>query len=71
LRTIAVFRFILPEKSISICGGREVNLRDRQSWIFYAGANGMMIGGYLTTSARSVEQDLAMISDLGLVPGRY
>ena len=66
LRTIAVFRFILPGKDLQLCGGREVNLRDLQSWIFYAGANGMMIGGYLTTNGRSVEQDLKMIEDLGL-----
>jgi biotin synthase len=66
LRTIAVFRLILPDKDISICGGREKNLRDLQSWIFYAGANGMMAGGYLTTPGRSVEQDLQMIKDLGL-----
>lgn len=67
LRIIALFRFILPDKSISVCGGREVNLRDLQSWIFDAGANGMMTGGYLTTDGRSNEQDLAMIADLGLV----
>lgn len=66
LRIIALFRFILPNKSISICGGREVNLRDMQSWIFEAGANGMMTGGYLTTEGRTVEQDLDMISDLGM-----
>jgi biotin synthase len=66
LRTIAVFRFLLPAKDISVCGGREINLHDIQSWIFYAGASGMMIGGYLTTAGRSVEQDLQMIRDLGL-----
>jgi biotin synthase-like enzyme len=30
-----------------------------------AGANGMIIGGYLTTKGRSVEQDLQMERDLG------
>ncbi len=65
LKIIAIFRLILPEKDIVICGGREVNLRDMQSMIFYAGANGMMTGGYLTTSGRPVEDDLRMIHDLG------
>ena len=37
-----------------------------QSWIFIAGANGMMIGNYLTTDGRNAEIDLQMISDLGL-----
>jgi biotin synthase len=66
LRTLAIFRFILPDKDISVCGGRETNLRDMQSWIFYAGANGMMVGSYLTTQGRPVEQDRQMIKDLGL-----
>jgi len=66
LKIIAMFRLIMPEKDIVICGGREVNLRDMQSMIFYAGANGMMIGGYLTTSGRAIEDDLRMIHDLGL-----
>jgi len=29
-------------------GAGKVNLRDLQSWIFFAGANGMMTGDYLT-----------------------
>lgn len=66
LRIISIFRFILPSKDISVCGGREINLGDLQSWIFNAGANGMMIGGYLTTQGRPIEQDLKMIQDLGL-----
>ena len=48
-----------------VCGGREVNLRELQSMIFFAGANGMMIGGYLTTSGRDYGDDLKMIEDLG------
>ncbi|WP_136513480.1 biotin synthase BioB [Geomonas edaphica] len=66
LKTIAVYRLILPEKRITICGGREKNLRDLQSWIFFAGANGTMIGNYLTTLGRNVDTDLTMFSDLGL-----
>jgi len=46
-----------------------VNLRDLQSWIFYAGANGMMTGGYLTTTGRSPDEDRRMIDDLGLEVG--
>ncbi|MDI6756726.1 MAG: biotin synthase BioB [Endomicrobiia bacterium] len=66
LGLIAAFRFILPDKDISVCGGREVNLRDLQSWIFFAGANGMMTGGYLTTPGRSSDEDKKMLADLGL-----
>ena len=67
LKVIALYRFILPDKDIKICGGREKNLRDLQSLIFMAGANGMLMGGYLTMSGRSVEQDLQMLRDLELI----
>ena len=30
-----------------------------------AGANGMIIGGYLTTTGRSLDEDLAMIRQAG------
>lgn len=66
LKTIAVYRLILPGKRITVCGGREKNLRDLQSWIFFAGANGTMIGNYLTTLGRNVDTDLTMFGDLGL-----
>ena len=66
LKIIAVYRFILPEKEIKVAGGREENLRDVQSWMFYAGANSTMIGDYLTTSGKLPEDDLQMIKDLGL-----
>ncbi|MBM3214756.1 biotin synthase BioB [Candidatus Poribacteria bacterium] len=66
LRTISLFRFVLPDKEIMIAGGREVNLRDLQSMMFMAGASATMVGHYLTTSGRRAEDDLSMISDLGL-----
>ncbi|MCA6070690.1 MAG: biotin synthase BioB [Endomicrobium sp.] len=66
LKTIAVFRIILQNPDIMICGGRELHLRDIQSWIFQAGANGMMTGGYLTTNGRDIAADKQMIKDLGL-----
>jgi biotin synthase len=66
LKTIAIFRIVLQTPDIMVCGGREVNLRDLQSWIFQAGANGMMTGGYLTTNGRDIITDKKMINDLGL-----
>jgi biotin synthase len=68
LRCIALFRFILPEQEILICGGREVTLKDFQSWIFLAGASGLMVGNYLTTKGRKVAEDIEMIEELGLRP---
>jgi biotin synthase len=66
LKIIATFRFLLPTREIIICGGREVNVKDLQPLIFAAGANGMMVGNYLTTMGRAPEEDLQMITDLGL-----
>jgi biotin synthase len=66
LLCIAIFRFINPSKDITICGGREVCLRDFQSWVFLAGANGLMIGNYLTTMGRDIDADLNMIKDMEL-----
>lgn len=70
LKVIAVYRLMLPTKDIFVMGGREVNLRDMQSWIFMAGANGMLLGNYLTTKGRSAEDDLKMLEDLGMVVKR-
>jgi len=66
LKSVALMRFIMPDKKISICGGREQNLRDLQSYMFLAGANGTMAGNYLTTQGRSKAEDVRMIHDLGL-----
>jgi len=65
IKTIALFRLILPKGTLKIAGGREVNLRDLQSLALMAGANGLIIGNYLTTPGRSAEDDLAMLRDLG------
>ncbi|MBN2525027.1 MAG: biotin synthase BioB [Deltaproteobacteria bacterium] len=67
LKFIAVARLMMPTKEIRVCGGREFNLGDLQSWSLICGADGMMVGGYLTTRGRAVEDDLKMISDAGFV----
>ena len=66
LKIIALYRLILPTKDILVCGGREMNLLDEQQHMFRAGANGMMIGDYLTTEGVSLASDYALIESLGL-----
>ena len=66
LRIVALYRFILPKTHLKVAGGRVLNLRDLQSWIFYAGCTAILSGNYLTTAGRSVEDDLQMLKDLGL-----
>jgi biotin synthase len=68
LKTVALFRLVLPKATIKIAGGREKNLGDFQAMALRAGANGMIIGGYLTTTGRSVEEDLRMVRQAGFEP---
>lgn len=64
VRTIAIFRLILRDKTIKIAAGRETVLKDFQLMAFQAGANGMLIGGYLTVKGRLVEEDHALVREV-------
>jgi len=64
LKTIAVFRILMPDKTIKIAAGRESFLKDFQGMAFMSGANGMLIGGYLTQRGRSVKEDKNMIDEI-------
>jgi biotin synthase len=66
LKIIATMRLILPRQDLKIAGGREKNLRDLQSWIFYVGGTSALIGNYLATAGRPNEEDLQMVRDLEL-----
>jgi biotin synthase len=66
LRIIALYRFILPKTHLKVAGGRVLNLREMQSWIFYAGCTSIISGDYLTTAGCAVEDDMRMLADLGL-----
>lgn len=66
LKIVAVMRLALPKVDLKVGGGREKNLRDVQSWIFYVGATSALIGNYLATYGRQNEEDLQMIEDLEL-----
>ena len=65
LRVISVARLFFPKKEIRICGGRMAALKDRHSEIFGHGADGVMIGNYLTRSGRSPDEDIRMIREQG------
>lgn len=66
LQIIALYRFLLPTVNLKAAGGRVLNLRDLQSWIFAAGCTSILSGNYLTTAGRAVEEDMQMLRDLGL-----
>lgn len=64
VKTIAIFRIILKDKIIKIAAGRESILKDFQALVFMAGANGMLIGGYLTLRGREVEADRRLVEEI-------
>lgn len=66
LQTIAIYRFILPGAMLRFAGGRENALRNLQAMGYLAGINATLVGSYLTTSGRTVAEDIQMILDMGL-----
>lgn len=66
LKIISIYRFILPEQQIRVCGGRLQTLGELNPLIFAAGANGLLVGNYLTTLGRDIQHDVDLIHQLGL-----
>ncbi len=64
LNAIAVLRLINPTKGIKIAAGRNTILADYQGLVFHAGANGMLIGNYLTISGRDIVKDRQLLDSL-------
>ncbi len=64
IRTIAIFRIILKDKVVKIAAGRESILKDFQGLVFAGGANGMLIGGYLTIKGRTPQEDENLIEEI-------
>ncbi len=69
LIAVAMFRLILPDAVIRIAGGRN-HLGGEQSLLFTSGANGAIVGNYLTTSGNGLGEDIAMLHSLGFDLGR-
>ena len=68
-RIVAIYRFILPEASIRLAGGRGL-LEDKGRECFLSGANAVISGDMLTTVGTTVASDLNLIQDLGYRPQR-
>jgi biotin synthase len=71
IRTIAVWRFIMPKVILKLAGGREVHFSDNGRMALRAGANGIISGGYLTTGGNEMSKDLNMIHEIGIPAGLY
>ncbi len=69
VKTIAVYRFIHPKSNIKLAGGREINLGSQyQEVALKGGANGLIIGGYLTTEGNPIKADFEMLKRAGFQP---
>ena len=64
IKTIAIFRFIMPRKNIRYAGGR-MNLGHLHDEGILSGFNGLLIGDFLTTQGRSVNDDISMLESMG------
>ena len=66
LELITLARTIISgAERIMVAGGRELQFGTRQTEIFKAGANSIVIGNYLTTQGRDKQSDLEMLKSLG------
>lgn len=63
LRTIAIYRFILPYASIRLAGGRGL-IEDKGEACFKSGANAAISGDMLTTAGITIEDDMKMLKKL-------
>ncbi len=66
IKTVAIYRFIHPKANIKLAGGRELNLGVYfQEKALRGGANGFVVGGYLTTSGNPLREDFDMLRRSG------
>lgn len=66
IRTVALFRFILPQKSIRFAGGRLRLSHDSMLRIMRGGMNGVLMGDMLTTVSNTVAEDRELFREANL-----
>jgi biotin synthase len=66
LRLVALARLMMPDAEIRVAAGREPYFRSAQALLFMAGADGMMVGDFLTLKGGDPDGDLRLIKDAGM-----
>lgn len=66
IRTVAIFRFILPTKSLRFAGGRMRLSHDSMLRIMTGGMNGVLMGDMLTTVSNTIADDRKLFHEAGL-----
>ena len=70
LKTICIFRIILPKAMLRYAGGRTSRLsKYNQALGIKAGINSLLVGNYLTTLGSDAKEDKKMLKDMDLVMG--
>jgi biotin synthase len=64
--TLALFRIVLPKKTILFAGGKENALGDMEKMAYECGVNGCMVGNYLTTRGMGIREKIEMLESLDL-----
>ena len=68
LKTICIFRIILPKALLRYAGGRTTRLSEyNQKLGIIAGINSVLVGNYLTTAGSKAGEDKEMLKELDLV----
>lgn len=66
IRTVAVWRFILPDKSLRYAGGRLRLSHDSMLRTFRGGMNGALMGDMLTTVSNQIADDRKLFAEADL-----
>ena len=66
IRTVALFRFILPKKSLRFAGGRMRLSHDSMLRIMTGGMNGVLMGDMLTTVSNTIADDRQLFMEANM-----
>jgi biotin synthase len=67
LRTLAIFRIILPKALLRYAGGRLSRFsKEYQLLGLKAGVNALLVGNYLTTTGLTPDEDIELVKNAGL-----
>jgi biotin synthase len=71
LKTLAIFRIILPKSLIRYAGGRATKFsKEYQLMGIKAGVNALLVGNYLTTTGIKPEEDMELLEKSGMALAR-
>ena len=64
LKVLCLARILTPKSDIRCAAGREVYLKGKEKWMFYA-VDSIFASGYLTADGQSIEETIKVITDAG------